>query len=150
MQQPQRDSLFDKCRCGRNKHANRDKCYKCHAKWRYHNDPKYKESKNSRSRKDEMSLECPRCGEPMLMSSKLCNACAQTSLKVEGPAAPQLSFEDCAMIYSYRNPDDPIDGRRAKTIFQIAIAKIRKAIAEEGTHEDLIAATRGLEELIDG
>jgi len=55
VEQSQRNSLFDKCRCGRNKHANRDKCYKCHAKWRYHNDPKYKESKNSRSRKDAVT-----------------------------------------------------------------------------------------------
>ena len=149
MEQPRRDSHFDKCACGGNKHKGRERCYRCHAKWRYANDPKYKAIKNRRADNNDKG-ECPRCGGVRLLKAKLCDDCAQVSIKGDGPIEPQMSYADCAMVYSYLNPDDPITRQHAKTAIQTAMVKIRKAIAAEGTHEERIALAAGLKEFLDG
>lgn len=73
--------------------------------------------------------KCPQCGGQKAYSAMLCLNCRLNGVK---------PWDEVAMLYSYRNPDDPITKEKAKRVGDAAMQKLRRKLAalELGDPED--------------
>lgn len=137
-----RDSLFEPCGnflkngkpCQFRKLAGRVMCRRCLDRKRQAEDPVYRQ-KRAEAR-NPRTAACPFCGNSMAYSSKMCADCRL------GNALP---WDQVAVLYSYRNPDDPLTKEDAKKIGDAAMQKIRRCLADPGDSplSDALEALKG-------
>ena len=120
-----RENLFDSCGnvlkngkpCQYRKLIGREMCRRCLDKRRLREDPVYRQKRNE-ARGKRLS-KCPKCGGTKAYSSAVCHECRNSG---------GLSWEQVAVLYSYRNPNDPLTTEAAKRIGDAAMQKIRKLL----------------------
>lgn len=134
LSKPPKSDLFEPCgnflkngnACPKQKLKGRMMCRRCLDRKRLVEDPVYRQKRaDSRGRR---SAKCPKCGGQMAYSSSVCQECR---------TGGALTWDDVAVLYSYRNPKDPLTGAEAKKIGDSAMQKIRRLI--ESPNESLLS-----------
>jgi len=115
---------FEPCPCGRSRMlAGRDECRLCRFEKKRH--------KYERPRKSPKGT-CAACG--WNLRGSVCPKCHHGA---------SMDWEQVAAVYSYRNPDDPIDAKQAKKHAIVAMAKLRRW-AERAKEDESIVVGRVL------
>lgn len=137
-----RDSLFEPCGnvlkngkpCQFRKILGRVLCRRCLDRKRMAEDPTYRQKRNDA--RSPRTSACPFCGNSKAYSAKMCTDCRF------GNALP---WDQVAVLYSYRNPKDPMTKAEAKKIGDAAMQKIRRCLADPGDSplSDALEALKG-------
>lgn len=121
-----RDDMYEPCgnilkksrkECPNRKLKGRKMCRRCLDRKRQAEDPLYRAK---RQKGFSRTKRCPGCGGGMSYSAVKCQGCATNH------AVP---WNHVAVLYSYRNPDDPLTEAQVKGIGDGAMQKIRKLLA---------------------
>jgi len=123
-----RDDMYEPCGhimkksglpCANRKLKGREMCRRCIDRRRQAEDPAYRAK---RQKGYVRTKKCPQCGGNMAYSSSIrCQGCRSNH------AVP---WRDVAVLYSYRNPDDPLTEAQVKGIGDHAMQKIRKLLTQ--------------------